>query len=182
MFTRASTSEPTTIAAVRMTLNGQPVIATAIDATAIVAHDADRVRCSITSRDASKRINIITEPDDAQLTWLADERTRAAASRPPALRSERPSARTAAVRRTAREYHAATWNHGYAQGQADSAGLPIADRVRPDEVPELMDLLMRSVLGDAALREQLRAALDAAEIEMAIAPSVPEWIAQRQAS
>lgn len=170
---------------VRVRINGRAMIASATGATVVFAHDAELRRCSITSRDIDQAISLTVEDDDEQRTWDAQQRVREAAARPPAPRSDRPSARVRAARTAAREYHAATWNHGYAEGQARYAALPLAERVRPSDLPELTELLMRSVLGNAELRDELRAALDGAEIEQALAAEltgVPAWVAERTAS
>lgn len=183
MFTR-STTQPaaTVIDGVRCVINGKAMIASpATDTTAIIAHDESKHRCSITSRDAEQPIALVIEDDFEGQAWLAAERVREAAARPVQPRSGRPSARVAAGRKAARENHTAVWQAGYSEGQARFAALPLAEKVTDANLDELIELAMRAVLGNPELRNEFRNACDAAEIEQAIAPSVPEWIAERQA-
>lgn len=165
---------------VRMIINGRPMIAQGDENTVIFDHGS--YRCSVTTRNGNVPITITAEDDEEALVYAAGQRVKEAAARPFTPRSERPSARVAAARKSARQYHEATWNHGFNEGQARFEARPLAERVTEADVPELIELAMRAVLGDPKLRDELRGALDGAEIEEALVAELtgpPAWVAER---
>jgi hypothetical protein len=151
---------------VRMIINGRPVIAQGNDNTVIFDHGS--YRCSVTTRNGNVPLTLTTEPDEEAEIYDAGQRVREAAARPFTPRSERPSSRVAAARRLAREYHSAVWGHGYAEGQARYEARSLSDRVTAADIPELIEMAGRAILGDQELRDQFRAAADAAEVEEAL--------------
>lgn len=165
MISKRTSAQP--VEHLRMTVDGRPVIATPVGDSVAFQHDGG-FRCSVTTRDPNKPIALTTEPDDEQLNWQAAERVKQAAARAPGLRSERPSAHVAAARKLARQHHETTWRHGYNEGQARYEQRPLADRVTEKDVPELVALAMRAVLSDPELRDELRAALDSADVDEAL--------------
>lgn len=135
-----------------------------------VLFSLDAHRCAITSRVQDRLIELTTvAPDEDELDAAAMGRVLDAAAGPRVPRPERPSARVAAARVAARQYHEATWNHGYNEGQARFEARPLNQRVSEADIPELVQLAMGAVLADPALRAEFRAACEGADLEEAFA-------------
>lgn len=149
----------------RIQLDGRTTIVHATnDLTALFSMNGRR--CAIAGKEDGRMIELTTvAPDEDRLNAEADARVRFAASQPKAARSDRPSVLQASVRRAAREYHAATWNHGYSQAQAEFDRKPLDERVTEADVPALVELVMAHVLSNVELRAQLLDALAATEVE-----------------
>ena len=153
------------ITELRLLIDGRTtIVEPANDQTILFSLDGHR--CAITSRVQDRLIELSTvAPDEDVLVAEADARVREAAQRPKTPRSERPSALQQSVRTAARQYHEATWNHGYSQAQAEYSRRPLKERVTEADVPGLVELVMSHMLSSPALREQLLDALAATELE-----------------
>lgn len=149
----------------RIQLDGRTTIVHATnDLTALFSMNGRR--CAIAGKQDGRMIELTTvAPDEDRLSLEADARVREAAGRPKTPTAERPSVLQASVRRAAREYHAATWQHGYAQCAAEYSRKPLNERVTEADVPGLVELVMSHVLGSVDLRAQLLDALAATEVE-----------------
>lgn len=150
---------------VGLIINGLPFVAEPADAGTVL-YDI-RGRQAVTSTGPDQVISLHTTPVDNELGEMAAarRRVREAAAGPWTPRAERPSARQAAIRRAAREYHAAVWASGYSQAQADIMRGPLDERVTERDIPELIELAMGAVLADPALRAEFVKASEAAEFE-----------------
>jgi hypothetical protein len=157
------------ITTLRLLVDGRPtVVEPTNDATILFSLDGHR--CAITSREQDRLIELSTvEPTEDELDAAAMARVLEAAAGPRVPRSERPSAQVKAARVAARQYHQATWSHGYNEGQARFEARPLAERVTDADVPELVELAMRAVLADPELREQFLEACAGAAVEEAFA-------------
>lgn len=170
MFTRTSTQPAaTTVEHVRVRVNGRAMIATPVGDTVVIAHDQDLFRCSITTRTTGNTIAFSIEDDIEQRGYDALQKVREHARLPQIPKSRYPSERVQAERVIARQRHEAVWQHGYNEGQARFAALPLAEKVTDANLDELIELAMRAVLGNPELRNSFRAALDGADIEEALA-------------
>ncbi len=157
-------TQPRSINALRLLLDGrETIVEPTNDATILFSLDGHR--CAVTSREQDRLIELSTiAPDEDDLLDAAAARVRQQAVEPKTPRGERPSAKQAAVRLAARQYHAATWNAGYAQAQAEYSRQALAERVTEADVPGLVELVIGHVLTNPALREQLLDVLAATEV------------------
>lgn len=155
----------TAIDTLRLLVDGRTtIVAASNEHTALFSMNG--ARCAIAGKQDHRLIELTTvAPDEDVLVAEADARVRDAAQRPKTPRAERPSALQASVRTAARQYHAATWNAGHAQAQAEYSRLPLNERVTEADVPALVELVMAHVLSNVELREQLLNALAATELE-----------------
>lgn len=168
MITLARKAPAQTIDTLRLLIDGRTTYVVASnDATGLVSLDGHR--CAVMGKQDDRLIELTTvAPTEEELEAAAMGRVLEAAAGPRVPRTARPSAQVAAARVAARQYHAATWNHGYNEGQAHWDAKPLRQRVAPADVPELVELAMGAILADPVLREQMRDALDAAEMEAAL--------------
>ncbi|WP_445186772.1 hypothetical protein ACTXG6_06055 [Pseudonocardia sp. Cha107L01] len=158
----------------RLLIDGRTTLVTPANADTIL-FSLDGHRCAITSRVQDRLIELTTvAPDEDELNDAAMARVLEAAGRPKTPRAERPSVLQKAVRTAARQYHEATWNHGYSEGQSRFAALPLSQRVFERDVDELVRLAMGAVLADPALRAEFVAAAEAASLEDAFAAQLAE--------
>jgi hypothetical protein len=154
------------VARVGLWIDGKPVVAEpADDGTVIFALAGGRQ--AITSRGDDEVISLTTTPVDTEEADIAaaDARVKAAAAQPRTPRADRPSARVAAARVAARQYHQATWSAGYAQAEADYSRRSLADRVSESDVNGLVEMAMAAVLANPELRTEFMAAVEAAALE-----------------
>lgn len=155
----------TAIDELRLIVDGRTTIVHATnDLTALFSMNGRR--CAIAGKQDGRMIELTTvAPDEDRVSLEADARVREAAGRPKTPHSDRPSVLQASVRRAAREYHAATWQHGYSQCEAEYSRKPLNERVVEADVPALVELVMAHVLSSPELRESLLNALAATEVE-----------------
>lgn len=142
-------------------INGLPFVAEAASGTQLI--DV-RGRQAIAATGPGEVISVVTTPVDTELADLAasKRRVKAAAAGPWTPRAERPSARQAAIRQAAREYHAATWQAGYSQARAEFDRMPLDQRITEDDVPGVIEMVLSRVLANPELRESFQKAADAA--------------------
>lgn len=158
-------SQAQSITALKLLIDGRTTIVEPANEHTVL-FSLDGHRCAITGKQADRLIELTTvAPDEDVMVAAADARVRDAAQRPKTPRAQRPSALQASVRLAARQYHAATWNAGYAQSQAEYSRLPLNERVTEADVPGLVEMVIGHVLGRPELREQLLDALAATELE-----------------
>lgn len=168
MITLARKAPAQSIDTLRLLIDGRTTYVVASnDATGLVSLDGHR--CAVMGKQDDRLIELTTvAPTEEELEAAAMGRVLEAAKRPRAPKAERPSVRVAAAQAAARQYHQATWSHGYNEGQAHWDAKPLRQRVSESDVPELVELAMGAILADPVLREQMRDALDAAEMEAAL--------------
>lgn len=162
------------ITALRLLIDGRTTIVEPANSDTVL-FSLDGHRCAVTSRAQDRLIELTTiAPDEDALNDAAMARVKEAAARPKTPQAQRPSVLQASVRTAARQYHEATWNHGFGEGQARYAALPLNERVTEADMPELIELCMRAVLSNQALRSEFVAAAESADLEEAFAAQLTE--------
>lgn len=168
MITLARKAPAQAITALRLLIDGRSTVVEPANGDTIL-FSLDGHRCAITSRVQDQLMELSTvAPTEDELDAAAMGRVLEAAAGPRVPRSDRPSAQVQAARVAARQYHQATWSHGYNEGQARFEARPLAERVTEADVPALVELAAGAILADPVLRAQMREALDAAELEAAL--------------
>lgn len=152
-------------ARVGLIIDGRPYTAEPADDGTVLYNVRDRD--VISSAGPTQVISLICEPVDTELADRAASmrRVKAAASGPFTPRSQRPSARQAAVRRLARENHQAVWSNGYSQAQAEFDRRALEERITEADVPNLIALVLERVLASPELRTQFVKSVEAIEFE-----------------
>lgn len=146
-------------------VNGFPYVAEPADPGTKIYNVNGRE--AITSTGPNAVISLSTTAMDTELAdrAAAARRVKDAAAGPWTPKAERPSARVAARRLAAKQYHASVWSHAYEQGQADLLRQPLNERLTESDMPALIERVLGEVLANPELREQYLKAADAAAFE-----------------
>lgn len=96
-------------------------------------------------------------PSTKRPDWVERKRAQYAVS------TDTPSTRLAAQRQATREHHKAVWDNAYEQANAEWLRKPLTERLTGADGPELAELWVRCLAGDAELRQHMREVLDLIE-------------------